>query len=386
VTLKQPWVPFPFLLSGGIGGQIGYVAAPSMIANKNGGMQPVGTGPFKFGEWVQNSHFTANRNPNYWRSGYPYLDSIKYTPIADSAGRAQALAAGTVDMIHTDLAETTLQYQNQSGFGFVDDLNGVVGEPDMDLLLLNLSAAPFNDIRVRQAVAMCLNLEEYKTVENKGLNPVSTGPFVAGSPYYNANSGYPAYNPTQAKALVQQVMRDNGGKPVTFEFGSSTSSNAVKAAQILQANMQTVGMQVTLAQVEQNALISNALAGKFQCYEWRQFAAVDPDLNYPFWSPTTDFAGLGISADMTRNTDPKIETLLQQGRTSVDPQTRAQAYQNLQAQFAQDLPYIWYDRAVWSVIAQGKVQNFNNPTTPEGDKGFGMIVGTVWPTQIWLQS
>ena len=69
ITLNQPWVPFPAYLTGGIGGQGGYIIAPSMIANTNGVQQPVGTGPFKFEEWVPNDHFTSKRNPHYWRTG-----------------------------------------------------------------------------------------------------------------------------------------------------------------------------------------------------------------------------------------------------------------------------------------------------------------------------
>ena len=54
--------------------------------------------------------------------------------------------------------------------------------------------------------------------------------------------------------------------------------------------------------------------------------------------------------------------------------------------FAQDLPYLWGDRAAWAVVANPKVQNFNNPTTPAGGKAYGMIGGSVWTTQIWKSS
>ena len=64
ITLKQPWVPFAYYLAGGIGGQVGYIVAPSMIAHPNGSQtNPVGTGPFKFSEWVPNDHFTCGQEP-----------------------------------------------------------------------------------------------------------------------------------------------------------------------------------------------------------------------------------------------------------------------------------------------------------------------------------
>ncbi|HEY4948171.1 MAG TPA: hypothetical protein VII19_09750, partial [Acidimicrobiales bacterium] len=51
-----------------------------------------------------------------------------------------------------------------------------------------------------------------------------------------------------------------------------------------------------------------------------------------------------------------------------------------------DIPYIWTGRTVWSCGAQPKVQNFDNPTTPSGQRAYGFVTGAVWPTQIWLSS
>jgi peptide/nickel transport system substrate-binding protein len=382
VSLKQPWVPFDYYLAGGIGGQVGYIVGPSVIAQSSGSSQvrPVGTGPFKFVDWVPNDHLAVQRNPDYWRQGLPYLDSLTFKPIVDADSRANSLKAGTIDIMHTDVAPIILEFQSNNSYGYIDDLKGVIGQPDMDFVLLNLQAPPMNDLRVRQAMAMAVNLEAYKAVINHGLNPISTQPFVPGTPYY-APTSYPSYNPSRARALIQQVQSETG-QPVSFTFGSTTSAAAVQAAQLVQSQMQQVGMHVQLAQFQQSDLINNALVGKFQAYEWRQWAAVDPDLNYLFWSPTTIFSGL--ATNFARNSDPQVESYLQQGRTSADPSVRAKSYQQIAERFAVDLPYIVYDRAVWAIIANSKVQNFNNPTTPAGAPAYGMIVGTVWPAQIWL--
>ena len=112
---------------------------------------------------------------------------------------------------------------------------------------------------------------------------------------------------------------------------------------------------------------------------------MNPDLNYIFWSTTTYNAN-GLSINMARNTDPRVEAALQVGRTSTDPRPAAAAYQSVNQYLAQDLPYMWNDRATWAVIAYPKVQNFNNPTTPSGQKAYGMIGGSVWTTQIWKTS
>ncbi|MGH7735443.1 MAG: ABC transporter substrate-binding protein, partial [Gemmatimonadales bacterium] len=281
VSLSQPWVAFPAYLAGGIGGQAGYVIAPSMIANKNGPQQPVGTGPFKFAEWSPNDHFTAVRNGAYWRNGLPYLDGITFKPIVDSQQRANALLAGNVDIMHTDLPASILQFRDDASYGYVDDTGHIVGEPDLGFVMLNLSVDPFKDVRVRQAMAMAINREQYRQVINKGLNPSADQPFVQGTPYYAADGGYPSYDPSKARSLVQAVARDTG-KPVAFTLTSTTGASTIQEAQFLQSQLQAAGMQVQLGQVQQSELISAALGGSFQAVIWRQFAAVDPDLNFLF--------------------------------------------------------------------------------------------------------
>ncbi|HWD54109.1 MAG TPA: ABC transporter substrate-binding protein [Acidimicrobiales bacterium] len=381
ISFKQPWVPFPYYLAGGIGGQIAYVVAPSMLTNPIGTSHPVGTGPFVFKEWVPNDHFTATANPHYWRPGLPYLSQITYKPIPDESARAEALKSGTIDLMITDTPQIITQFRGNRSYSYIDDSTHVAGEPDMNCVQLNCLAKPFNDPNVRRAAAMAINRNQYVKVIDEGVLPVSTGLFVKGSPYYSS-TGYPAYNPSGAKRLVQAAARANGG-PISFTYGSTNSPAALRAAQYLEQAWQAVGFKVSTNIVQQNQTINNALAGKYQALGWRQFGAVDPDLNYIFWSTTTVSSG-SLSINMARNGDPAIERALLAGRASTDKSVREAAYKTVNKRLALDMPYLWTDRAVWSVIGAPKVQNFNNPTSPQGQAAFGMIGGSIWPTQIWI--
>jgi ABC-type transport system substrate-binding protein len=381
ISFKEPWVPFPYYLAGCIGGQIAYPVAPSMLSNKNGTSNPVGTGPFVFKEWIPNDHFTATANPHYWRSGLPYLSQITFKPIPDESARAEALKSGTIDLMITDTPQVILQFRGNRSYSYIDDSTKVAGEPDMNCIQLNCLAKPFDDPNVRQAAAMALNRRQYIAVIDENVLPISNGLFVPGSPYFSA-TGFPTYNPTQAKKLLQTAASKNGG-PITTTLGTTNSPAATRAQQYIQQAWQSVGFKVQNTIVEQNQIINNALAGKYQALQWRQFSAVDPDLNYIFWSTTTASSG-SLSINMARNIDPKVETALLAGRASSDETVRAKAYQTVNKRLALDIPYIWTDRAVWSVIGQPKVQNFNNPTTPTGQPAFGLIGGSIWPTQIWI--
>jgi peptide/nickel transport system substrate-binding protein len=382
ITFKDPWVPFPYYLAGGIGGQIAYMAAPSMLANPNGTSHPVGTGPFVFQEWIPNDHFTATANPHYWRPGLPYLESITFKPIPDEEARAEALQSGTIDIMITDTPQIITQFRGNRKWSYIDDSGKVAGEPDMNCVQLNGGDAPFNDPNVRRAAAMAINRQQYAKVIDQGVLPVSNGLFTPGSPYY-APTPYPSYNPSEAKRLVAAAEKASGG-PISFTYGSTNSPAAIRAQEYIQQAWQAVGFKVTNTIVEQNDDINNALVGKYQALGWRQFGAVQPDLNYIFWSTTTVGGEGALSINMARNADPKVEAALLAGRSSTEPEVQAKAYQTVNNRFAIDCPYLWLDRAVWAVISDPDVQNFNNPTSPQGQAAYGLIGGSVWPTQIWI--
>jgi peptide/nickel transport system substrate-binding protein len=382
LNFKTPWAPFPLYLAGGIGGQSAYMCAPSMLAAPNGGTSnPVGTGPFIFKQWVPNSHFTATANPHYWRPGLPYLDEITFKPIIDEEARAEALESGTIDIMVTDTPQIITQFRGNKKYAYIDDSSHIVGEPDMGCILLNCEAAPFNNPTARRAAAMAINRNQYVKEIDDGVNSVSDGLFTPGSPYFSATA-YPKYNPTEAKKLVKQVEKSTG-KPLSFTFGSTNGPAALREQEYLQQALQNVGFKVTNNTVEQNDLINIALDGKFQALEWRQFGAVDPDLNYIFWSSTTILSST-LSVNMARNADPQIQAALELGRSSTNPAVRAKAYQTVNKRMAIDLPYLWLDRSLWSVESTLKVQNWNNPTTPTGAPAKGMIAGSIWLGQIWL--
>ena len=117
--------------------------------------------------------------------------------------------------------------------------------------------------------------------------------------------------------------------------------------------------------VEQNHIINNALAGKYQALAWRQFGAVDPDLNYIFWSTTTVSCG-SLSINMARNADPTIESALLSGRQSTDSAVREAAYKTVNKRLALDLPYLWTDRAVWAVIGAPRRPELQQPVHATG--------------------
>jgi peptide/nickel transport system substrate-binding protein len=377
LDMKSSMVTLPYYLSS----QVGYMAAPSMLNNPNGTEHPVGTGPFVFTAWVPNTHFTATRNHRYWRPGYPYLDAITYKPIVDETSRSEALQLGSIDMLNTASPQTIVQFRGKHQWSYVDDSTGVVGEPTVSCIQMNCGTAPFNDKNARVAMAKSYTQGIITRTFGLGVTSPVNSPFVQGTPYYSKTS-YPGYDPEGAKSAVRAYEKDHG-QPLSFTLSYIPDPNVERVAYYLQQRYQDAGMHVTLAVVEQNELIDIAVAGKYQAVTWRQFGVTNPDLNYVFWSDAT-VNDSGLSLNIARNRDPRIQSALVAGRESPVAADRVKAYQQIGEYLAQDLPYTWLGRTVWAAVANPKVQNFNNPVSPDGTHLIGMNRGITSPTQVWI--
>ena len=368
----------------GLTTQVGYVVGQAMIdAVKagNANATPVGTGPFIFENWQPNDHFTATRNPNYWRKGLPYLDSITFKPIPDTIQRESTLKTGGVDMIESTDPDTINRFAGQSDYQLVDSRTGVIGEPTMAFIMLNTVVAPTNDLSIRQALAMSLDQATVQKIFGGGFAKPVNGLFLEGSEYYS-DPGYPAYDPAAAKKLVAAYKAQHGTP--SLQLLTITDPRLAQVVQVIQQMWQQVGFEVTVAQVEQANIINDFIAGKFQAATSYQFGTIDPDLNYVWWSTTTVHPVGSIALNFPRNSDPVIEQNMLTGRHTTSQSARVQAYQNVNKQLAKDLPYLWLEQYIFSEVAATKVQNFNNPTLPSGAPQYAFDEGIFVPTQIWL--
>jgi peptide/nickel transport system substrate-binding protein len=392
ISMTDPWVAFPAWLAGYIGGQVAYVFSPTayMKGETYLNTNPVGTGPFMFKKWEVGNFFETVRNPHYWRKDalgrqLPYLDSWTFKPLPDVSSRLDALEADTLQIMHTDDDPTIIQMEGNKKIDVLLDSEITLGEPDCNFGMINVTDPLLKDIRLRQALAYCFNQEQYGTDIGRGLLKPITGPFPSPSPYYGTTS-YPAYNLAKAQALVKSWSADHGGAKPSIKYTTTTAQTSLVSAAFVQAQYQAAGFDVNVGTVQQSALINDALAGGYQVFAWRQFASIDPDLNYVFWSST------GGVIDFSRNHDPKVDAALDRARQSTEQSVRIAAYQEVAERFAVDLPYIWASRDVWSIGALKSVQNWNNSTTPAASgvpgnqRGCPMISGIIWPTEIWLNN
>ncbi|HEV2369720.1 MAG TPA: ABC transporter substrate-binding protein [Acidimicrobiales bacterium] len=381
VTCKEPWVALPYYLTG----PFGLIMAPAMLKEPNSGnLAPIGTGPFKFGDWTPNDHLRVVRNPSYWLPNLPYLDTVVFHPIPDHQSRENSLKAGTIDIMHTDDTQTAVDFMHNASYQYINDLGNNATEHEQDFLMINTASPPLDNLTVRQALAYSLNRQAIINTEYNGISPNANGPYSKGSPYYIADTGYPDYNLAKAQSLMKQAAQQLGG-PVKFTLSIINDAKDLAVIELAQGMFQAAGAQVTIQQVQQSQYIVQALLGQYQVRGWRQFAASDPDQNYVWWSSKTAAPIGSLALNFARNKDPQVDSALEMGRTHSDQATRSQAYQTISKQFGADVPYLWINQAYWSVIAKPSVQNFNNGVAPDGSTQLLKMTGGFFdPRFIWL--
>ncbi len=381
-TLTGPNPTFP----SGLTTQVGYVVGEAMIQKSTGSgvLVPVGTGPFIYSQWQQNDFFTATRNPNYWRKGLPYLDSITFKPIPDTGQREATLRSGGVDMIESASPETITNFSGSGGSGFqlVDSQTGVIGQPTFAFIMLNMVVPPTNDLTIRQALAKGMDQAEVQKIIGGPPAKPATGIFTPGSPFYS-DTHYPTFDPDGAKQLVSAYKAKHGTP--TLNLMTIPDPVEIKVVQAIQQMWQQVGFDVTVSEVEQATIIDDFVFGKFQAVTSYQFGAVNPDLNYVWWSTTTISPLGSIGLNFTRMDDPTIESAMLEGRHTTNQATRIKAYQTVNEQLAQQLPYLWLEQYLFSEVATERVQNFNNLTLPDTNMpGYSFDEGVFNPVQTWI--
>ena len=370
VTTTVPWVGFPAYLYSS--SRLGMVAQAQLDDKDSCGTKPIGTGPFKFVSWTPNQKLNAERNPDYWQIApdgkpYPYADSIEFRPITDSQVRTQALQADDINLMHTsnskDIGGQLLKLRDAGKADmFVSEGSGEVA-----FIQLNHTVAPFDDLRVRQAMAMGADRKVINQLINEGLPTIADGPFAPDSVAYLKDPGFPKFDAAKAKKLVAEYVADGGEAKFTLTTG--TDATTKRLAELVQQRAQAAGFTVKIVQRDQAAIINDAIGKKYQAMLFRNYPGGDPDANYVWWySGTTkdgkfspnlvNFAGLK---------DDKVDTLLDQGRSEPDPAKRKTIYQNLNREMASKVHGIWSWYTPWAIITTGNVHGILGPPLPGPD-------------------
>ncbi|MGH9027660.1 MAG: ABC transporter substrate-binding protein, partial [Acidimicrobiia bacterium] len=363
---------------------VGTVASPTWILaaeqDPSLNQQPVGTGPFEFESRVVGQETKFVRNDDYWREGFPYLDGITFRIVTDPQTRAAALKAGDLDMIHTTRAADIAAFRDDSDVKSYEDIEG-----EETFLLMNTAEAPFDDKRAREALALSTDRQAYVDLLGEGVTQVANGMFAPESRWFTDEVDFPEYDPAAGADLAADYCSDNpdncNGDKIVFEYGTTPGAENQLVSDTL-TSFWGDAFDVTVETREQSSFITGAATGDYQLNLWRQYGALDPDLEYSFLH--SDSIDPGLAINFARLDDATVDQLLEEQRSEANFETRKEEWQELSEAINDYLPYIWLNHTVWAVVTQTGVQSVNDWELPEGQKGFPQYNGAHMLYQVWM--
>jgi peptide/nickel transport system substrate-binding protein len=321
VVLKQPSAPFLANLA------FAMVVAPENVEKI--GLEPVGTGPFRFVERVPNSHLLVRRWDKFYIPGQPKVDEIRWVPVVEPATRVANLKTGTADII------------SEVPFEALRDLRATPGvaihEPKASsayAVILIRHAPPLDNKKLRQAIAQLVDREALNRAVYFGVGTTEQGcnPFPIGH-WAHTDVACPKYDPDAAKKLLAEAGHPNGIELEWKVIG--TRPDTVKVAEVCKETFRKGGVNVKLTQLEFATWIQQVYRDKqFQLGQTIFLREADPD-------------GLVVSALFTGGQNnpggysrKDMDDLLTSGRGELNVERRKAIYKRISEIVADDVPFV----------------------------------------------
>ncbi|QTX03462.1 ABC transporter substrate-binding protein [Agromyces archimandritae] len=255
---------------------------------------PVGTGPFTVEEFVQGDRIELAARDDYWGEA-PGIESATVRYFADAVAQTNALRAGDIDMAWNMQAPDLVSQFEAEDFQVIDGTS--TGEI---LLSMNNRVAPFDDVRVRQAVAYALDRQAILDAAWGGYGTLIGAMVPPTDPYYEDLTGEYPYDPERAKALLAEAGAE--GVSVTFDVPTRPYANAV--SEIVVDQLAAVGIDATIRSAEFPAVWLDRVFTKHDfemsvilATEARDFATVFNDPDYYIGYDNTRIAPIIAAAD-----------------------------------------------------------------------------------------
>ncbi|TKJ24833.1 ABC transporter substrate-binding protein [Blastococcus sp. CCUG 61487] len=362
----------------------GWPFSPTAAARygDDAGANPVGTGPFRFVSWQRDSQIVLERNDDYWQDGLPYLDRIVFRPMPDEDTRLASLESGDIDVMQSLRQSTVIRARGLDGFSNYEHLGSNSGGGTF-----NTSRPPFDDVRVRRALAHAIDQEAViEVLGGAGVTPPTTQFYSEDSPYYSEEvaDAYPRYDPEKAQELYDDYVNDptrSDGKPVgtplSFTYSCPPDPSLNEVAQLVQSLYGAIGAQVRLEQVEQAAWIQKMLAKDYDVGCTRVGSDRDPYLVF-------DSAFTEGPLNMTAFQHPEIDAQLDVLRTTTDVEERQAAVEAIGLLLNEYVPNTFSGGTLTVMAARDEVKNIDGWTFPDGTQGNGAASSQVMWGHVWV--
>jgi oligopeptide transport system substrate-binding protein len=252
-TLTRPDATFLHLMAI----NFGFVVPKEEVekAGADWGKKPVGTGAFKFVEWVPGQHIVLERNQDYHRAGVPYLDKLTFEFGQDPTVAVLRLGKGEVDIVGDGIPPA--QFAQIMADPANKDLIAIGDQLHTGYLTMNVTQPPFDNLKVRQAVNMAINKDRIvRLINNRGVTATQALP--PAMPGYNRqNKGY-SFDPEAAKKLLKEA----GAENISTELYAMNVDPNPRIAQAIQQDLAAIGIKAEIRSLAQAEVIAAGGSGK----------------------------------------------------------------------------------------------------------------------------
>ncbi|MCJ7872124.1 ABC transporter substrate-binding protein [Phaeobacter sp. J2-8] len=305
-----------------------YIVPPQYIADHGRdhfANNPVGTGAYKFVDFIPDERVTLAANETYWR-GAPQIDTVIWRPIPDNTARITSLITGEVDLIEDVPVDLVPLLQNAPDADLVQVKNGGL----IVYLGLRMDKAPLDNKLVRKALNHAINR---KGITENLLGGLAT---PAGTQVGVADFGYldlpvPAYDPDLSRKLLAEAGFEDG-----FEITMQSSYRYMKNAEVAQAiaqQFEDIGLTVDQEVMEWSVYTQTVpFEGPIYMLGWGSTQTLDADAAvYAIFKSGEPYSGAVV---------PELDILLEESRQTVDPAAREQLLFQVQELANEEVPLI----------------------------------------------
>jgi len=295
-------------------------------------MKPIGSGPFKFNEFVQGEKVVLDANPNYF-GGAPKLSQVIYSVIPDDATAVQALINGEIDVLEGVPAADAASLQKNPDLRL--KLNTY---PSPMYIAFNFDYKPLQDVVLRTAIAMAVNRQEISDKIFLGQQTPEYDMYPSSITWATNNvNTAPKFDTAGARALLESggYKLDADGYYVRgLTFDVFQGYGFPESAQIIQSNLKDAGIEVILNVMEYNAWAAKVVTNHDYMLELQGgYQGPDP-------AALGSRVMTGAKMNQPHYSNPEVDALFAEGNRTGDMATRASIYKHIQAILAIDLPFV----------------------------------------------
>ncbi len=340
------------------------------VAENPVNLAPVGTGPFKFKEWIRGSHIVYERNPDYWDQPRPYLDQLIVRFIPDAAARSIAIETGEIDLAPSTPVPLSDLDRLKSMESLAFETKGYQYSNGVSRIEFNLEKPVFKDIRVRQAFAHVIDRKVIRNTINYGYGEPIPGPINPNLAKWFVTDlkTYPI-DLAAAEKLLDEAGHPRGSDGVRLRLNLDyvpSGEPYSRGSEYIRQALAKVGVEVTVRSQD------------FATYTKRIYTDRDFDFAYEgmsnLFDPTVGVQRLYWSKNFkpgvpfsngSAYSNPKVDALLEAAAIEVDPQKRVEQWREIQGILVEDLPAL-------DIVSQPELTIYNKRITDHTLGGEGI--------------